>query len=299
MSIRLECFKTSIKRVHLVISFYLDVFEWPTFHRHCNCAGLTLALLLYVKSGVPCNVIRLANLSELRSKLGKESGFVEMDLSSWHVDDSNARELHTKVTDATARANRAFYLAYNFRATRAFEGFFGVSFEGLLWCIWGSSFCNIYLHRHFSFLWKVLKGLKTFCWTITSECLFLAKKVKTVSAPDDSVCVGWNCKALVLLLLTGQLDMITRRRRLSNFETNSQKFCDFYSTGNLVRLHFTRTNWVMRRSSGWGVEAECGNMWPLSLAPGSLGLKTCPNSSKFIPKQKSFLPHTKLALTVS
>ena len=34
------------------------------------------------KSGVPCNVIRLAHLSELRSKLGKESGFVEMDLSS-------------------------------------------------------------------------------------------------------------------------------------------------------------------------------------------------------------------------
>ena len=59
-----------------------------------------------------------------------------MDLSSWHVDDSNARELHTKVTDATARANRAFYLAYNFRATRAFEGFFGVLFEGLLLCIW-------------------------------------------------------------------------------------------------------------------------------------------------------------------
>ena len=51
-----------------------------------------------------------------------------MDLSSWHVDDSNARELHTKVTDATGHANRA----YTFRATRAFEGFFGVSFEGLL-----------------------------------------------------------------------------------------------------------------------------------------------------------------------
>ena len=57
-----------------------------------------------------------------------------MDLSSWHVDDSNARELHTKVTDATGRANRAFELTpwglpeHLSLKLRAFSGFHSKDF---------------------------------------------------------------------------------------------------------------------------------------------------------------------------
>ena len=64
------------------------------------------------------------------------------------------------------------------------------------------------------------------------------KKVKTVSAPCKTRCVGWNCKALLLILLTGQLDMITRgclNSRLNNFETKLPSFVlGFHFSGKIA-----------------------------------------------------------------
>ena len=79
------------------------------------------------------------------------------------------------------------------RATRAFEGFFGVLFEGLILMHFGIKFLHYLPAQAFQLFMKGLERPKDLfiCWTITSERLFLAKKVKTVSAPaDDSVCVG-------------------------------------------------------------------------------------------------------------
>ena len=134
------------------------------------------------------------------------------------------------------------------------------------------------------------------------------KKVKTVSAPCKTSCVGGNCKALVLpfnVILTDQVDMITRwclNFQLSNFKTRSQNFCSiFCRLVPVVWLHLMRIKWVMRcRSGRRGVESECdGNMWPLSPPRDASGWKPVQIHPDSSPNKYHFSPHTKLALTVS
>ena len=64
----------------------------------------------------------------------------------------------------------------------------------------------------------------------------------------------------------------------------------------MIAIDENKVLYMIWSRSGQGVESECdGNVWPLSLPPGCLRLlRTCPNSSKFIPKQKSFLPPYKI-----
>ena len=72
---------------------------------------------------------------------------------------------------------------------RAFSGFYSKDF----FYAFGIKFLQYLPTQAFQLSMKGLERPKDLfiCWTITSERLFLAKKVKTVSAPaDDSVCVG-------------------------------------------------------------------------------------------------------------